>query len=96
MGLDYELRKLTQEQIKEYAEVDDYYIEYCQKEHEKHERLGNKREANFYYWILFLVDRLEEAAYEWHESQEEIRELEQYIQDWQIRPNLGKHFDARY
>ena len=96
MALDYEMRKLDVEAWNVQKEIDEQYIEYCQKEHEKHELLGNKREANFYYWILLLVDRLEESAYEWQEQREKVEELEAYIEDWQVRPNLGKHFDERF
>ena len=94
--MDYEMRNLSQEQWKEEKEVDEYYIEDCQTQYELHERLGNKREANFYWWVLGLVDRLEEAAYEWEEQKEEVQSLQRYIEDWQVGQNIGKHFDSRY
>lgn len=94
--MDYEMRNLSQEQWKEEKEVDEYYIEDCQTQHELHERLGNKRDANFYWWVLGLADRLTEANYEWQKQREKVEELEAYIEDWQVRPNLGKHFDERF
>lgn len=94
--MDYEMRNLSQEQWREEKEVDEYYIEDCQTQYELHERLGNKREANFYWWVLGLVDRLTEANYKWHEIKERERYLEDYIEDWTDKPNVGKHFDERF
>lgn len=50
----------------------------------------------FYWWVLGLVDRLAEAGYDWQEAQDEIEELKEYIEDWTVKPNLGKHFDEMY
>ena len=96
MALDYEIRKLSNDDRLIERELDEGFTEYAQKQFDKHERLNHKREANFYYWVLHLVDRLEEAGYEWEEMKEKVEELETYIEDWSVRPNLGKHFDERY
>ena len=96
MNLDYDIRKLTNEQRLEVAKVDHQFIEYAQEQYNKYKKLLMMPEMMFYGWILDLVDRLEEAGYEYERLEEELKEAKQYIEDWNVKPNLGKHFDERY
>ena len=96
MNLDYDIRKLTNEQRLEVAKVDHQFIEYAQEQYNKYKKLLMMPEMMFYGWILDLVDRLEEAGYEYERLEEELKEAKQYIEDWNVRPNLGKHFDERF
>ncbi len=96
MNLDYDIRKLTNEQRLEVAKVDHQFIEYAQEQYNKYKKLLMMPEMMFYGWILDLVDRLEEAGYEYERLEEELKEAKQYIEDWNVKPNLGKHFDERF
>ena len=60
---------------------DDKMIEYVQTRWEYHKTLGNKERADFYDWVLELVDRLEEAEFENEELIEQVKEQDEYIQD---------------
>lgn len=96
MNLDYDIRGLDGDERLLQVRTDDTLIEYAQEKFEHAIKTNRKQEADFYYWVLHLVDRLEESAYEWEEQKEEIQSLQRYIEDWQVGQNIGKHFDSRY
>ena len=60
---------------------DDKMIEYVQTRWEYHKALGSDRRADFYEWVLEIVDRLEEAEFENEELIEQVKEQDEYIQD---------------
>ena len=60
---------------------DDKMIEYAQTRWEYHKALRNDKRADFYDWVLELVDRLEEAEFENEELIEQVKEQDEYIQD---------------
>ena len=60
---------------------DDKMIEYVQTRWEYHKELGSGRRADFYDWVLELVDRLEEAEFENEELIEQVKEQDEYRQD---------------
>ena len=60
---------------------DDKMIEYAQTRWEYHKTMGNPTRADFYDWVLELVDRLEEAEFENEELIEQVKEQDEYIQD---------------
>ena len=96
MNLDYDVRGLDGDERLLQGRIDDTLIEYAQEKFEHASKTNRKQDADFYYWVLHLVDRLEEAAYEWEEQKEEIQSLQRYIEDWQVGQNIGKHFESRY
>ena len=89
MILDYDIRKLRGKARLEESATDKRFIEFAQEHY-------TENENDFYWWALGLVDRLTEAGYDWQEAQDEIEELKEYIEDWTVKPNLGKHFDEMY
>ena len=60
---------------------DDKMIEYVQTRWEYHKALGSDRRADFYAWVLEIVDRLDEAEFENEELIEQVKEQDEYIQD---------------
>ena len=60
---------------------DDKMIEYAQTRWEYHKALRNDKRADFYDWVLELVDRLDEAEFENEELIEQVKEQDEYIQD---------------
>ena len=60
---------------------DDKMIEYAQTRWEYHKALGNDKRADFYEWVLEIVDRLDEAEFENEELIEQVKEQDEYIQD---------------
>lgn len=89
MILDYDIRKLRGKARLEERATDKRFIEFAQEHY-------TEDDNDFYWWVLGLVDRLTEAGYDWQEAQDEIEELKEYIEDWTVKPNLGKHFDEMY
>lgn len=89
MNLDYDIRKLRGKIRLEELKKDKKFIGIAEWHH-------TEDNNEFCWWVLGLVDRLQEAGYEWQEAQDEIEELKEYIQDWTVKPNLGKHFDEMY
>lgn len=92
MNLDYDIRRLNNEQRIEQRKIDEKHIEFFQEGLQ----IATEINSDTIDWVLELVDRLEEAGYDWQEAQNEITELKEYIEDWQVRPNLGKYFDEQY
>jgi hypothetical protein len=43
-----------------------------------------------------LENAHEEALLKIMEQQDEIKRLKDYVEDWTVKPNLGKHFDEMY
>jgi len=43
-----------------------------------------------------LENAHEEALLKIMEQQDEINRLKDYVEDWTVKPNLGKHFDEMY
>ena len=60
---------------------DDKMIEYAQTRWEYHKALRSDRRADFYEWVLEIVDRLDEAEFENEELIEQVKEQDEYIQD---------------
>ena len=60
---------------------DDKMIEYAQTRWEYHKTMVNTSRADFYDWVLELVDRLDEAEFENEELIEQVKEQDEYIQD---------------
>ena len=60
---------------------DDNMTEYAQTRWEYHKALGNDKRADFYDWVLELVDRLDETEFENEELIEQVKEQDEYIQD---------------
>ena len=96
MNLDYDIKKLSNQHRIEQHKRDNMMTEHFQRYFEALETIDEVRLADTIDWVLELVDRLEEAGYEYGELQEENRELKQYIEDWNVKPNLVKHFDERF
>ena len=47
--------------------------------------------------LLEIVENAhEEALIKIMEQQDEINRLKDYVEDWTVKPNLGKHFDERF
>ncbi|HZK46817.1 MAG TPA: hypothetical protein VFC64_02650 [Atopostipes sp.] len=96
MNLDYDIKKLSNQHRIEQRKRDNMMTEHFQRYFEALETIDETRLADTIDWVLELVDRLEEAGYEYEQLEEENRELKQYIENWQVRPNLGKHFYERF
>ena len=60
---------------------DDEMTEYAQTRWKYHKALGNKERADFYDWVLEIVDRLEEAKYENDELIEQVKQQDEYIEE---------------
>ena len=60
---------------------DDNMTEYAQTRWEYHKALRNDKRADFYDWVLELVDRLDEVGFENEELIEQVKEQDEYIQD---------------
>ena len=60
---------------------DDKMIEYAQTRWEYHKALGSDKRADFYEWVLEIVDRLDEAKFVNEELIEQVKEQDEYIQD---------------
>ena len=60
---------------------DDKMIEYAQTRWEYHKALRSDRRADFYEWVLEIVDRLDEVEFENEELIEQVKEQDEYIQD---------------
>ena len=75
---EYERKRL--EKVEAYKR-DQELTEYAQTRWEYHKALGNDKRADFYDWVLEIIDRLEEAKYENNELIEQVKEQDEYIQD---------------
>ena len=75
-----EYQKRKQEKLEAYKR-DQELTEYAQTRWEYHKALKNDKRADFYDWVLELVDRLEEAEFENEELIEQVKEQDEYIQD---------------
>ena len=75
---EYERKRL--EKVEAYKR-DQELTEYAQTRWEYHKTMGNTPRAEFYDWVLELVDRLEEAKFENEELIEQVKEQDEYIQD---------------
>src|SRR5699024_6151279 len=60
---------------------DDEMTEYAQTRWEYHKTMGNTPRAEFYDWVLEMVDRVSEAEYAKEELIEQVKEQDEYIQD---------------
>ena len=63
---------------------DDKMIEYAQTRWEYHKTMGNPTRADFYDWVLELVDRLEEAEYDKEMAAEQLQERDEYIRELEL------------
>ncbi len=96
MNLDYDIKKLSNQHRIEQHKRDNNMTELFQRYFEVLEIIDEVYLADKIDWVLELVDRLEEAGYEYERLEEELKEAKQYIEDWNVKPNLGKHFDERF
>ncbi|HLS30282.1 MAG TPA: hypothetical protein VK021_05465 [Flavobacteriaceae bacterium] len=60
---------------------DDEMIEYAQTRWEYHKALGNKERADFYDWVLEMVDRVSETEYQNEELIEQVKQQDEYIEE---------------
>ena len=75
---EYERKRL--EKVEAYKR-DQELTEYAQTRWEYHKALGSDKRADFYEWVLEIVDRLDEAEFENEELIEQVKEQDEYIQD---------------
>ena len=72
--------KERQKKIEAYKR-DQELTEYAQTRWEYHKTMGNTPRAEFYDWVLEMVDRVSEAEYAKEELIEQVKEQDEYIQD---------------
>ena len=75
---EYERKRL--EKVEAYKR-DQELTEYAQTRWEYHKTMGNTPRAEFYDWVLEMVDRVSEAEYAKEELIEQVKEQDEYIQD---------------
>ena len=75
-----EYQKRKQEKLEAYKR-DQELTEYAQTRWEYHKTMGNTPRAEFYDWVLEMVDRVSEAEYAKEELIEQVKEQDEYIQD---------------
>lgn len=78
---EYERKRL--EKVEAYKR-DQELTEYAQTRWEYHKALGSSKRADFYDWVLELVDRLEEAEYDKEMATEQLQEREEYIRELEL------------
>lgn len=86
-----EYQKRKQEKLEAYKR-DKRLTEYAQTRWEYHKALGSSKRADFYDWVLELVDRLEESEYDKEMAAEQLKEREEYIRELELEVgnNTGK------
>src|SRR5699024_1851431 len=75
---EYERKRL--EKVEAYKR-DQEITEYAQTRWEYHKTMRNTPRAEFYDWVLEMVDRVSEAEYAKEELIEQVKEQDEYIQD---------------
>src|SRR5690625_465246 len=90
---EYERKRL--EKVEAYKR-DQELTEYAQTRWEYHKTLGNDKRADFYDWVLELVDRLEEAEYEKENSIKHTKEQEVYIRELELEVGINTWKDTLY
>lgn len=90
-----EYQKRKQEKLEAYKR-DQELTEYAQTRWEYHKALGNAKRADFYDWVLELVDRLEEAEYDKEVLVEEVEESHEYIRELELEVGDNTWKDTWY
>lgn len=90
---EYEQKRL--EKVEAYKR-DQELTEYAQTRWEYHKALGNDKRADFYDWVLELVDRLEEAEYHQETLTEEVLSHEEYIRELELEVGNNTWKDTWY
>lgn len=88
-----DLQKKYEEERQKKVEVykrDQELTEYTQTRWEYHKALGSDKRADFYEWVLELVDRLEESEYDKENLAEQAKEYEEYIQELEVEDTTWK------
>lgn len=69
---------------------DQELTEYAQARWEYHKALGSDKRADFYEWVLELVDRLDESEYDKENLIEQAKEYEEYIRELEVEDTTWK------
>lgn len=94
-----DLQKKYEEERHKKIEVykrDQELIEYTQTRWEYHKTLGSDKRADFYEWVLELVDRLDEAEYDKENLVEQVKEYEEYIRELELEVGNNTWKDTWY
>lgn len=94
-----DLQKKYEEERQKKVEVykrDQELTEYAQTRWEYHKTLGSAKRADFYDWVLELVDRLDEAEYDKEMAAEQLEEREDYIRELELEVGNNTWKDTWY